>query len=334
MRRLAGAGSGGEERLQRAEVLLRERLGRRHQRGLMSRLDRAQHREDARPPSCRCPPPPSAVSASAVRRRDPRRSPRWPAAGRRSARTAARPASLRHAHRARGAGPRGHPRHGGRAGRPAPPGRERAPRRRGAPAPPRRRARPQGSARRPARPGHPPAAAPGAGDRESARPRAAPAGSPARSTRECAAGAGARSPGERERFRWCGGPPPIESRNSCSAMLRPRFSSLPCRKSRVPGLQPIREPGAVEPDGLHLAAGIAHVRLEDRQPAAAGGPHLRPDHLDLDGRLLPEPQIGQAHRLGAVAIAVRQMAEQVAEARDPHLLGGAPRAWARRRAAW
>ena len=36
-----------EERLQRAEVLLRERLGRRHQRRLMSGLDRAQHREDA-----------------------------------------------------------------------------------------------------------------------------------------------------------------------------------------------------------------------------------------------------------------------------------------------
>ena len=55
----------------------------------------------ARPPSCRSPPPPSAAAASAARERGRRRSPRWRAPGRRSARTAATSASGPRSRRAR-----------------------------------------------------------------------------------------------------------------------------------------------------------------------------------------------------------------------------------------
>ena len=69
-----------EQRVERAVVLLGERLGGRHQRGLGAVLDRAQHRARARPPSCRRRPRPSAAAASGARRRGPRR---WPPGRRR-----------------------------------------------------------------------------------------------------------------------------------------------------------------------------------------------------------------------------------------------------------
>ena len=136
---------------------------------------------------------------------------------------------------------------------------------------PRRHARQPGSATASGSRRRPPCAAPGAGGRESAPRRAGPSASPARPTRGCAAGAVARSPGAPGRPRWCAGQRAlghVESRNSCSATLKPRFSSLPRSSSRVPGPQPVRQPGAVEPDGLHLAA---RIRRPPRGSSGAGG---------------------------------------------------------------
>ena len=94
-----GAGRPGQERerdgrareqaVERLRVLLGQRLGRRHQRGLVAALDRAQHRVDGDDGLAATRPRPSAVAASAGPTPGPRRSPRRPAAGRRSARTAA-----------------------------------------------------------------------------------------------------------------------------------------------------------------------------------------------------------------------------------------------------
>src|SRR4051812_39076838 len=78
------------------------------------------------------------------------------------------------------------------------------------------------------------------------------------------------------------------------------------------GHEPVREPGPVEPDGLHLAARIDDIGLEDREASASGGPQLRALDLDLDRRFLPQPQIAEADRVRAVAVAVREVAEQVA----------------------
>ena len=59
-----GHGLARHQRLERGEVLLGERLGRRHQRGLTPVLDGAQHRLRARRRSCPSRPPPSAAAAS------------------------------------------------------------------------------------------------------------------------------------------------------------------------------------------------------------------------------------------------------------------------------
>ncbi len=64
---------GADQPLQGREVLLGERLRRRHQRGLQPVLDRSAASRTAPPPSSRCPPPPSAASASGVRSPAPRR---------------------------------------------------------------------------------------------------------------------------------------------------------------------------------------------------------------------------------------------------------------------
>src|SRR5204862_663841 len=85
------------------------------------------------------------------------------------------------------------------------------------------------------------------------------------------------------------------------------------------GPEPVDEPGAVEPDGLRLAGGGLDVRLQDREPPPPGRPHPGQDDLDLDGGLLPELQLGQSYGLRPVAVAVRQVPEQIAEARNPHL---------------
>ena len=89
------------ERLQEApdgeEMLLRQHLGRRHERGLRagSGGDRAQR--PPRRPSCRFRPHPGGAGASAAARPCRRRSPRSPGAARRSAGTAAIQGSARRA---------------------------------------------------------------------------------------------------------------------------------------------------------------------------------------------------------------------------------------------
>ena len=146
----------------------------------------------------------------------------------------------------------------------------------------------------------------------SARPRAGPAAAPARPTRGSAAARSRSQAG-------CTGTIPVvwrpagarvgrrRPRNSCSATLKPRFSSLPRSSSRVPGLQPVGQPGPVEPDGLRRAA-----RRRRRRPRGSSAARRRvgrsfaPADLDLDRRLLAEPQLPEPDRLGAVAVAVRE----------------------------
>ena len=94
---------------------------------------------------------------------------------------------------------------------------------------------------------------------------------------------------------------------------------LPAQQQPRAGDEPVRQPGPVEPDGLHLAARIRYVCLEDRQAPAPSRPQLRAAHLDLDGRLLPQPQLPDADRLGPITVAVGDVAQQIAEARDLHL---------------
>ena len=88
-----------------------------------------------------------------------------------------------------------------------------------------------------------------------------------------------------------------------------------------PGRQLVREPGAVEP-------GRGHARRSRRRPPPRGCVSRRRRvgrtlpalvDLDLDRRLLPQLQLAEPDRRGPVAVGVRQVAEQVAEARDPDL---------------
>ena len=73
------------------------------------------------------------------------------------------------------------------------------------------------------------------------------------------------------------------------------------------GLELVGEPGAVEPHRRQLPALIGDLRLEDGQPRAGeSGGRARPAHLDLDGRLLPQLQVTEADRGGAIAVAVRE----------------------------
>ena len=116
------------------------------------------------------------------------------------------------------------------------------------------------------------------------------------------------------------------SSSSCSATVKPRFSSLPRSSSLVPGRSRSASQARLNQIAFAAAALVGDLRLEDRQPAAAGRAQLRAPHLDLDRRLLPQLQLPEPDRLGAVAVAVGQVAEQVAEAPDPDLGGRLRRA--------
>ena len=52
------------------------------------------------------------------------------------------------------------------------------------------------------------------------------------------------------------------------------------------------------------------------------GAQLRRSYLHLHRRLLPQLQLPEPHRLGPVAVAVRQVAEKVPEGADPDLGSG------------
>ena len=176
---------------------------------------------------------------------------------------------------------------------------------------------PSGSRRRP------PSAVPGAGAQGSAPRRAGPSASPAKPTRGCAAGAVARRPGAPGPPRWCAGQPGArpasESRNSCSATLKPRFSSFPRSSSRVPGTSRSASQARLNQTAFTLPLASDTSACEDRQAPAPSRPQLRAAHLDLDGRLLPQPQLPDADRLGPITVAVGDVAQQIAEARDLHL---------------
>ena len=176
-----------------------------------------------------------------------------------------------------------------------------------------RPARRPGSARRPGHPRHPPCASPDAAGPGSARPRDGPSASPARPTRGSAAGADARSPGGRARSRSCAVPrghrPAPTRGNSCSATLKPRFSSFPCSSSLVPGRSRSASQAWLNQTALAVAVESADLRLQDRQAPTAGGPQLRARDLDLDRCLLPQLQVVDAHRCRAVAIAMRDVPE-------------------------
>ena len=83
-----------EQPVERDQVLLGQRLGGRHQRGLAARSRPRAAWRAAPPRSCRCRPRPSAAAASAARRRGRRRSRRRP---RRWSPVSANGSELRHA---------------------------------------------------------------------------------------------------------------------------------------------------------------------------------------------------------------------------------------------
>ena len=98
---------------------------------------------------------------------------------------------------------------------------------------------------------------------------------------------------------------------------------LPAQEQPGSGLELVCEPAAVEPRSRRRARVVPDVGLEDPQAPAARRPLLRGrQHLDLDGGLLPDPEVADPHRSRRVAVGVGDVAQQVAEALDPELGAG------------
>ena len=94
---------------------------------------------------------------------------------------------------------------------------------------------------------------------------------------------------------------------------------LSVRKQPRSGLQTVHQPGLVEPDRLRRARLVRHRRLDDHQASAAGPPQARRAHLDLDGRLLADPELRELAGLGTVPVGVRDVQQHLAEGLDPEL---------------
>ena len=307
----------GHERLQRREVLLGERLGRRHEDRLHVVLDGAQDRVQRDDGLARA----DLAHQQALHR--PRRGELLVELGDRAllvagqCETAAAPrASAATAPAARrapappptpGAGRGGAAARAGRAAarrRPAGAGRPRGRRRE-------RRRSPRGD--RAGRRACAGARAPAAARRRARQPR----GGRARA-RGSASTTGPRSPGSGRPRSRC------RSASSVGAWLVTRnalrAAYLPCRTSRVPARVLARKPGLVEERRLHDARLVGDRRLDERlHPAAAHRAARDRAHLDDDRRDVAGHQ--RPHRARRAAVA-RQVLEQVAEREQAELRGG------------
>ena len=102
----------------------------------------------------------------------------------------------------------------------------------------------------------------------------------------------------------------------------PRAVELAAEQHRRTLLQLLRDPVLVEPDRLHRAAGVGNGGLDDPEVAPAGRTDAHRADLDEDGGLFADPEVGDVADLAAVAVAVREAPEEVAEGVDSELLGG------------
>ena len=252
--------------LQRREVLLGERLGRRHQRRLGARLDRAQHRVERDDGLAGADLAHQQPLHRPVARRRPRRSPpsrvRWSPVGVNGSESR-QPARGQRARRRR-ARPRGRPRgaaRGGAAARSAAAGTRR--RRAGGGRPPGRR-----SGRRRARPQR-------SGSRSSARMRAG-SGS---STSRIVAPVLVHERGDLHRATAPRRPGRSPCPRPCDDLLAglgvlvdaeaaPRPWYLPVSSSRVPGPVAALQPRLVEERDRHRAGLVGDARLDERLHAA------------------------------------------------------------------
>ena len=82
-------------------------------------------------------------------------------------------------------------------------------------------------------------------------------------------------------------------------------------------LQAIGQPGLVEPGHLHRAGGVGHGRLDDEQVAPAGRPQLRRPDLDHHRRLPADAQIGDLGGGGAIAVVVGIVLDEVPQRPQP-----------------
>ena len=289
----------GEQPVERRRVLLGERLGRRHQRRLVARLERPQHRVEGddglAAPDLPHQQPLHRPARARGRRRSRRSAARWSPVGSNGSESSQRSTSSPGRARSRSPG--------------RPPAR---PRRRSASAtwwqeqllegePLARRARPPresgevdaraGRRRRRRGRGGPGARPAAARSRRPARvdrlpdPLAQPAAAAARSE----AGWTGTMPGrvDARRLRAC------RRRSRAPRPGSPARSSLPLSSSRVPGRSRSASQAWLNQVAFSGPLDVGDIRLDDPQVAPPRRPHPRRADLDHDRRLLADPQLGR-----------------------------------------
>ena len=310
-------------------MLLGQGLGGRHQRRLVARLDRPQHREQRPAPSCRFRPRPSAAAASAGR------SARSPSISSIAAPLVAGELERQRVEPARDQLP-GAPEGERRADSP------RRPWRRAASAAWCRKSSSKASRSRAS-------SASREADRGSARRRGHRPPHASRRRARSSAGSGSiawrasgRAPATPNREsasapapRWPDGPGTIPvvwpdaasppSTNSCSRRPETASPARACLRAAAAGSPRARRSASHAWLNQTAVAGplrSATAASTIRKPAPAGRPHARRPHLDLHRGLLAGPQARPARDLAAIAVAVRDVEQEVADGRDAELLGG------------
>ena len=107
--------------------------------------------------------------------------------------------------------------------------------------------------------------------------------------------------------------------NSCSATRNPPRSSFPESSNRVPSVRRSASHAWLNQTAVAGPASIGDGGLDDPQPAPRRGTQPRRPHLHLHRRRLAGPQLGERSDLAAVAIAVRDVEQEIAERREAEL---------------
>ena len=103
---------------------------------------------------------------------------------------------------------------------------------------------------------------------------------------------------------------------------KPRAVELAAQQQMRPRGESLDQPRLVEPHRLQRPGGVADLRLDDPQPTPAGRTHAGRLDLDQHRRLLVDAKLRHLTDVGVVAVAVREVPEQVADRLETHLRRG------------